>query len=107
MVKLTTIEHMTVEYCKQLYKCIETFDLSYKDIPATSKMLVSLYQVERELETLRKLNKRHDIIDHKTGKNLGELYDNDTIERVMLSANIKVGFWIRACEGHIGYLTAS
>ena len=105
MAKLTTIENMTIDFCNQLHKCLDTFDLSYKDIRATSKMLVSLYEVDRDLDLLRELNKTHEVIDQRTGKSLGELYDNETIERVMMSANISVGFWIRACENHIGYLT--
>ena len=107
MVKLQTIEQMTEEYCQAMHIFINSgaFDLSYADIPATSEMLVLLYGINRNLDKLATLNRRHEVIDNNTGKSLGYLYDDEHIEGLMMSINIEVGAKIRSCEWHIGYLT--
>lgn len=105
MINLTTIEAMTVEYCKNLQKFLETIDLSYKDIPATSKILVDLQKAKQSLETLREANATHEVTDN-TGKVIGKLYDNEKIGNIMMEANIALNFRIQACESNIAGLTA-
>lgn len=102
---LLTIEELTVKYCNNLEKFTDGIDLSFKDISATSKILVELYEAERTLGKLHELNKTHEVIDHTTGKVLGDLYDNEKIGDIMLIANINVGFQIDACENFIRLLT--
>lgn len=104
-VKLTTIENMTVDFCGAVQKYCKQLDLSFVNIQDVSKILVQLYRVKRDLETLKKLNKTHEVIDNRTGKVLGELYDDEKIEGVMMATNIKVSFKIEACEGEIRRLT--
>lgn len=105
MVKLTTIENMTVKFCAEAKKYISTIDLSYTTISDVSKILVKLYSIRRTLDKLETLNRRTEVIDQNTGKSLGYLYDDENIGNIMLSTGIKTNAKIQSCENHIGYLT--
>ena len=101
MVQLTTIEELTLKHCGEIQQYTKGLDLSYAGISGASKMLVNLYGARRDLDLLRDLNRKHPVIDKNTGKYLGELYDDEKIEGVMMATNIKVNSWIEACEGEI------
>lgn len=105
MVELTTIEKLTLKHCGEIQKYIRGLDLSYAGITGSSKILVKLYGARRDLDLLRDLNRKHPVIDKNTGKYLGELYDDEKIEGVMMATNIKVNYWIDSCENEIRRIT--
>lgn len=105
MTKIITIKELTLQHCGQIQNYIKGLDLSYSGIRGASEMLVNLYGARRDLDLLRELNRKHPVIDQKTGKCIGELYDDEQIEGVMMSTNIKVDFWIESCENEIRRIT--
>lgn len=105
MVQLTTIEELTLKHCGEIQKYIKGLDLSYVGISGASKILVNLYLARRNLDLLRDLNRKIPVIDQSTGKCIGELYDDEQIEGVMMATNIKVNSKIQACEWEIRRIT--
>ena len=105
MVELTTIEDLTLKHCGEIQKYIRGLDLSYVGINGASKILVKLYGARRDLDLLRDLNRKHPVIDQRTGECVGELYDDEQIEGVMMSTNIKINYWIDSCENEIRRIT--
>ena len=103
--QLVTIEKMTIDFCSTVQKYCKQLDLSFTTIQDVSAMLVELTGVKRDLELLRSLNAKHEVIDQRTGKVIGELYDNEKIEGVMMATNISVNSWIDSCEWEIARLT--
>lgn len=105
MVELTTIEDLTLKHCSDIQKYIKGLDLSYAGINGASHILVKLYGARRDLDLLRDLNRKHPVINQNTGECIGELYDDEQIEGVMMATNIKVNFWIESCENEIRRIT--
>jgi len=99
---LTQNEQIGVEICAEVQKLCKTLGKNLSnDISENAQHLVKLYKLRRCMDKLSELLPRHAVIDDRTGKLLGYLYDNDYMEGVMMSTNIKVNSAIQHTEGHI------
>lgn len=103
---LTAVETAAVAKCAELQKLCKTYGKNLtSDIRENSKHLVGLYQMQRIMEVIREVLPQHDVIDKKTGKNLGSLYDNEYVEAVMMATNITIDAAVRHTEWNIRRLT--
>ena len=101
--KLKSIETTALETCKefqQLTKNTIGINLT-NDIRENSKHLVALYKMKNIMNQLAELLPKHEVIDKRTGKHIGELYDNEYIGNVMLSTNISINSGIQHTEWHM------
>lgn len=101
--ELTKIEKEALEICRSfqyLTKNIVGINLT-DDIRENSKHLVLLYKMKEAMEDLRNKLPKHEVIDKRTGKVFGELYDNEYVESVMLSTNIRINSGIQHTEWYI------
>lgn len=100
---LTQIEIKAVEICRRVQNLTNILgkDLT-SDIRQNSKDLVRLYALKRHMAHLAELLPKHEVIDNRTGKSLGYLYDNDYIGGLMMATNIGVNSAIQHTEWTIG-----
>lgn len=100
---LTQTEIQAVEICQRVQNLTNILGKNLtSDIRENSKELVRLYALKRGMDELRELLPKHEVIDNRTGKSLGYLYDNDFIEGVMMATNIGVNSAIQHTEWTIG-----
>lgn len=104
--ELTKIEKEALEICRKfqhLTKNVVGINLT-DDVDENNKHLEALYQMRNIMDQLREILPKHEVIDKKTGKVFGELYDNEYVENVMLSTNIRINFGIQHTEWHIKHI---
>lgn len=103
---LTAVETAAVAKCAELQKLCKVYGKNLTwDIRENSKHLVGLYQMQRIMEVIHEVLPQHNVIDKKTGKNLGSLYDNEYVEGVMMATNINIDAAVQHTENHLRKLS--
>ena len=104
--KLNGIELKAVEICQKVQNECDVLGKNLTDdIRENSKHLVRLYSLRRVMDELSESLPKHEVIDNRTGKSLGYLYDNGYIGGVMMSTNIKVNSAIRHTEWYMSKIS--
>lgn len=108
MKELTQTEKAALNICGEFQQLTKIAGINLtNDIRECSKDLSALYQMRRVMKGLRAILPKHEVVDQRTGKVIGDLYDNEYVERVMMATNISINSNIQHTEGHIRFICRS
>ena len=105
---LTSTEKKALEICGKFQKLTKVLGIDLtSNIRENSKDLVILYKMRSIMDELAKILPKHEVIDKRNNKTIGELYDNEYVGNVMLATNIEINSRIRHTEWHIQKISCS
>lgn len=99
----TTTHKRVRAICGSIQLGFKQMDLSNVTIEKASKILVDLYEIKRLAEKFFDSLPQTPV--YSNGKIIGYLFEDESIEGIILSTRIELNFWIQACESEIRRLT--